>query len=506
MTASGLSSHLGAGTSAPQRDAARVASQGVGESLPESDDPATEIRFEAASFRDPAGGVFYAGDRVFRYFTEDGAAEFRKVQASGLLTELEGRRAIVATTTLEPAEARSLERRIPGAALVVEVERIPFISYPYEWPFEMLKAAAAQHLETLQAALDRGFILKDATPYNSQFVGAAPRLIDVASFEPYSAPRPWAGYAQFCRTFLNPLFLESFTGVPYQAWLRSSIAGIDPADLRALLPLRQKLRKDVFVHVVLQSWLDARMRNTVDQSSARELSAGTSDASLRKLLTKLERTVARIKRRTRGRSHWVDYEADCHYEDEATAAKQSFVESVLASAHPAVVWDLGSNLGQYSLIAARHARYVVSIDSDVQAVSGLYERVRGKHDNVLPLYVDLANPSPDQGWAHQERKSLASRGPADFVLCLALMHHLVISSGVPVARFVEWLASIARAGIVEFVPLTDPMAQALLRTRDGAPPQYDEATFRHALEGAFAIERVERLPNSQRSLYVFSAR
>lgn len=462
--------------------------------------PRPELEADPGSFRDPSGVVLYAGQRVLRALQEPAASAIGELFASGLLPSMIERGAVVGTRMLARDEERALYAALPEAALILEHERVPFISYPYEWPFEALRAAALRTLEVLSDALDRGYVLKDATPFNVQFAGATPRIIDVGSFERLEPGRPWAGYAQFCRTFLNPLLLQSLAGVPYQPWLRGSLEGIDPSQLGALLPLRQKLRPDVALHVVAQGWLDRRAgswRGAESKVAGRRMPEG----ALRRLAGQLEGAVRRRKRRSGNRSHWVEYEAQCHYAPEATATKRAVVEGVLRERRPRVVWDLGCNTGQYSLLAARHARHVVAMDGDEQAVGVVYERALRAAPNVLPLVVDLANPSPDQGWAHQERRSLLSRGPADLALCLALMHHLVLGLGVPVGRFVDWLAASAREAVVEYVPPSDPQAQTLLRHRSGLVRLYDRAEFEHELARVFTVRAITPLPGCERVLY-----
>jgi hypothetical protein len=313
------------------------------------------------------------------------------------------------------------------------------------------------------------------------------------------------GYAQFCRTFLNPLLLQPLTGVSFQMWMRSSLEGIDPAHLSPLLPLRHKLGKDVFMDVVLQAWLGRRASfKPGDDQPVKQPSIPKS--VIAGMVGRLKRSVAGRKRRNKGRSPWLDYEEQCpSYKPEALQHKDRFVEEALATAEPGTVWDLGCNVGKYSVMAAHHAQHVLAIDADEATVGALYERVRDRNANILPLVVDLLNPSPGQGWAHQERRALADRGGADFSLSLALVHHLAISGNVPLSRIVEWLSSIAKAGIVEFVPKSDPMVQTLLRTREDIFANYTESAFQAALEEHFQIAEVARLPESGRILYRFSS-
>jgi len=457
------------------------------------------VSFDSGSFKDPHGGVFFQGARVFRYFTPEGAASFQALAASGLLEKLAQRGAIVGAREVPPEEAAVLLRAVPGTALVVEHPRLPFISYCYEWPFEMLKAAALLHLEVLATALERGYILKDATPYNVQFLGPRPVFVDVASFEPYPDGQPWNAYSQFCRLFLNPLLLQALTGVRFQGWLRGSLDGIAPAQLSRLLPWRHKLRPSVFLHVVLQAWLDRRAAST-DAADQSLLHRKVSRKSVLRLVEGVRRAVEGL-RPGPSASPWARYDDENTYSQEARACKEAFVERTLAARRPEVVWDLGCNTGRYSFIAARHAKHVVAMDSDPDAVDVLYRHARDTTANVLPLVMDLLDPSPDRGWAQAERPGLSQRGPADMALCLALVHHLAIAGNVPLRRVVAWLAQAARSGIIEFVPKEDPGARALLRWRRDVYPNYSQAAFEAALRERFQITGQCALPGSGRVLY-----
>jgi ribosomal protein L11 methylase PrmA len=462
------------------------------------------VQPDPGSFRDPASGILLGDNKVYRFFTTGHVADFEALVETGLLESLVKSEAVIGSKPVGIDEAPDVYRAAPEIGLVVEHPRIPFISYVYEWPFEMLRAAAIRSLEILQLALDKDLILKDATPYNVQFIGTNPLLIDVGSFERYRQGLPWIGYTQFCRTFLNPLLLQSITGIPFQMWMRSSLEGIDPVHLNRLLPLRHKLRKNVFIDVVLQAWLSRRF------SSSSKKAPSLQERSIPKsviagLVNRLKKSVAGLKRRGKANSVWLNYEEECHYQPEALQAKDRFVDAALARAKPGVVWDLGCNVGRYSIMAAQHAGYTVSMDSDEAAIGALYERARGQHTNILPLTVDFANPSPSQGWAQEERRGLAERGTADFALCLALVHHLAISGNVPLQRVADWLSSITKAGIVEFVPKSDPMVQRLLSTREDVYTGYTQSAFEEALKEHFKIADTACLPNSERTLYLFDS-
>lgn len=461
---------------------------------------ATEVRADPGSFRDPSGGVIHANGSVFRYFRGEDAAEFARLTESDFFRSSVSSHLLIETTPVERTTSPELYEFARGAELVVQHPRLPFVSYPYEWPFEMLKAAAECQMEVTRTAFENGYLVKDATPYNVQFLGYEPTFVDVASIEPHQKGATWTGYTQFCRTFLNPLLLQSITGVPFQPWLRSSLDGIDPDHLRSLLPWRSKFRKAVFLDVVLQSWLGRKFADdtkSVKAMSKREFSPAVVAA----LLKRMEKQVSSLKRR-KLKTTWSDYEdTKGHYSATADTFKEEFVRTTLRDSHARTVWDLGANRGQFSLIAAESADLVVAIDFDEAAVGALYERLRGKVKNVLPLVIDFLNPSPSQGWAGVERQSLQARSQADAFLCLALIHHLSISGNVPFSMIASWLASIAPSGVVEFVPKDDPMVKRLLLTKRDVYPDYTQDYFEACLNDHFRIKEAVHIKDSKRVLY-----
>lgn len=464
------------------------------------------LHADPGSFRDPSGGVVLCENRVLRYFRNEAAAEFEQVLESVLLGKLELNGTAVGTRVIsreaDPGLYEAVSRLVAGnVALLVEHERVPFISYPYGWSFEMLRDAALCQLDVLDEALSTGFMIKDATPYNIQFVGPRPTFIDVASIERYEEGQIWTGYSQFCRTFLNPLLLQALRGIPFHPWMRHSLDGIDPADLSRLLAFRSKLRPGVFIHVVLQAWLNGKAGKSPvkTQQGQRPVSLEAT----RSLVHGLRGMISGLSRKG-GKSTWIDYEDQLPYAAEALAAKERFVEDSVARVRPDVLWDLGCNRGLFSTLAAKHSGHVIAMDFDEPTIGALYERVKGNFPNVLPLVVDLMNPEPDQGWAQTERRGLAARGPADFCLALALVHHLRISGNVPLDRIFGWLKSITAAGIIEFVPKSDPMVKRLLSTRKDVYPDYNQETFESRLAECFRVDERVALPGSDRVLYRFS--
>jgi SAM-dependent methyltransferase len=457
--------------------------------------PSAPPDLEPGSFRDPESRVFYAGDDVFRALSPDGLSDFEALQATGLLDD----RRVVRTERADGVSAGDLLVHAPAA--VLRHERIPFVSYPYEWSFSMLKDAAMLQLDLLLEALGHDMVLKDSTPYNVQFKGARPTFVDVGSFERLREGEPWVGYRQFCMLYLYPLLLQSAKGVPFQPWLRGSIDGITPTQMRGLMSFRDRFRKGVFVNVFLHAKLEARyadkpeqVKQEVKRVFKKELFVANV-SKMRKLVQRLEWSPPE--------GVWTAYGERNSYTDADARRKDEFVREVAKSRDWKLVWDIGCNNGRYSRIAAEGAQTVVAVDADQGPVELLYRDLRDEgNEQILPLTMNLADPSPGLGWRGLERKAMPERGKPDLVLALALVHHVAISANVPVREFIDWLRSLGSELVIEFPTREDPMVKQLLAPkREGLHPDYELGFFERTLKDAFVVERSERLESGTRVLY-----
>jgi hypothetical protein len=455
------------------------------------------LPFDRGSFRDRSSRVFYQNGRVRRFLDAGALREWDSLHHSPLYPRLLAEKRIGSTFRVE-ADPGTLT---PPWVAVLEHDRIPFISYPYEWSFGMLQDAAAAHLELIVAALEEDFILRDCSPFNIQWTGTRPLFIDIPSFARHQSGDVWAGYQQFCRTFLYPLLFQAYKGIAFQRWLRSSLEGIPAEEMTRLffwweffLP---GLLSDVFLAARLErSWskTDRTIRTEMRDAG---FPKGFIATNVRRLLG-----IVRGLRVKRDPSEWCDYANERNYSAEDYAAKKDFVKSVCAHRSWDLVWDLGCNTGDFSLIAADHASCVVAIDADDGVVENLYRRLKSRKDTrVLPLVMNLADPSPAQGWAGRERKSLTARGKPELVMALALLHHLVIGANVPLAEAVGWLASLGAELVVEFVGKEDAMVQRLLLNREDIFTEYDRANFESLLDPYFQIKKKIPLVGGGRWLY-----
>jgi hypothetical protein len=456
-------------------------------------------RLEPGSFRDPHSRVVELDGGILRLLSTEGLGDWTAFADSGLFARLAAEGKIVGTE-LVTEEADVPEGLAGEAAAVLRHEVVPFVSYPYEWTFGMLKDAALLQLELLRRALDEDLILKDSSPYNVQWRGSRPTFIDVGSFERLRAGEPWVGYRQFCMLFLYPLLLQAYAGIPFRPWLRGRLAGIEPQECWSLMSFRDLFRRGVLTHVYLHARLDRRHEQ---RNVRRELqAAGFRKELIAANVKRLERLVSRLEWR-RGGSTWSDYRAMTHYSEADAERKESFVRRAAAEGPWQLVWDLGCNDGRYSRVAAEQARYVVAIDSDANVVESLYHALDEEGEtSILPLVADLVDPSPALGWRGEERRTLAERGAPDLTLALALVHHVSIGGNVPVRDFLEWLRTLQTALVIEFPTPDDPLVQRLLeRKREGTHPDYERGWFERCLHELFDVQATEELASGTRFLY-----
>lgn len=456
--------------------------------------------FIAGSFRDRSARVFEQAGEIYRALDADAAAVWEHIHRAPFFLELSRQRKLIPTNEVS-AEVRPRLSLAADVAMVLQHERVPFITYPYEWSFGMLKDAALLQLEVLAAALRDGVTMKDATPYNVQFVGRQPTFIDLGSFQHLEPGEPWAAYQQFCELFLYPLMLQAYCGIDFQSVLRGELEGLRVEEFAKWFSFRDWFRSGVFSRVILQAAL-AGMAKSQTKSTLGELKkTGFPVELIQKNIAGLERLIRKLKWQPR-HSAWGDYDDTSAMVARDSDEKTQFVREVAQTRRWELVWDLGCNRGRYSLIAAESAGYVLAMDFDHLCVESLYQQLKQRGpQNVLPLRINLANSSPAIGWRGRERLRLEDRGRPELVLCLGLIHHLVIAANIPMEEVIDWLASFAATLVIEFPTKRDPMVQALLRNKRDQYADYDQANFERLVSSRFTIAKRVQLPSGERFIY-----
>ena len=453
-----------------------------------------------ASFRDRSGYVYQddAGN-IVRTINPVFKEDWQAGMESGLLP------ALVEKGLLVPF---SEHPSCLDAWKCILVEKIPFISYPYEWSFSQLKDSALLTLEIMKEALEEGMVLKDASAYNVQFIGAKPIFIDILSLESRKDESPWTAYKQFCTHFLAPLALSSHVSPECGCMSRLWIDGIPLHLASKFLPAKTYFSWGLLLHLHLHSRMQKKYSDTREHSKrARDVKVTVK--TLNGIVSSLENTIKSFKSPDVP-TEWGGYYNDTNYSDTATESKIRLVDqyalSISSLGNTKLAIDIGANTGRYSRLLASYYDYVLAPDIDPAAVEQHYLHLKKEGNaNILPLVIDLTNASPSLGWACSERDSFDSRCSADILTALALIHHLVITAGISfdlVARYFYGLLGKDGHLLIEFVPKEDSQVQRMLASRLDVFSDYNLEEFLKAFSKYFKVEESVQIPETDRTLHI----
>lgn len=464
---------------------------------------------DEGSFRDPSGYIFEDGDRILRAVMPRADESFRAIYDSGIIDALSAKGLMIGCTRID-ADAATLARyhgaRDDVAASLYEHPKVGMITYPYEWSFSQLKDAALAHLDLQMMALERDYELSDATAYNMQFIDGRPVHIDVMSLRPYRDGVHWAGYNQFCRQFLLPLLLEAWAGVSFQSMYRGSINGISFEDALSILP-RRKLFTSIsgLLHVYMHG--RAVMASSSGAQKTADLTRKLPKNRYAAILEQLRSFIAGLESAKRPASYWKTYAAINSYSEPMRDKKLAFVADWARREQPNAIWDIGGNTGDFSLAAIdAGAGSSVVLDGDLDSLEAAYRLRVKKGQPLLPLFMNIVDPTPNMGWRQSERKGLQERAGADGVIALAVIHHMAISGNLPLAEAVQWLLNLAPTGIIEFVPKQDPMVAQLLAIREDIFSDYEEHVFLDVIQAQHEITAQHKFAENGRLLVSYRKR
>jgi len=448
---------------------------------------------ESSSFRDPSGIIFYKNQKVYRQINLSYKETYDYLITSGLYEKL------VSENLLVPHKEVNIEPILPEKSFkIIEPKQIPFISYPYEWSFSQLKFAALTTLKIEKIAIDFGMTLKDASAYNIQFIDSQPIFIDSLSFEKYNEGQSWKAYKQFCQHFLGPLALMNHTDIGLNQLFRVYIDGI-PVNLASkLLPFKTRFMFSLLSHIHLHARSQKHYENKQKQIKKIKM----SKRSLIGVIESLESGIKKLKLNSM-KTEWGNYYSETNYSDLSFTEKKKIISTMIESVNPTKVWDLGANTGIFSRISSEKGIFTVAWDIDPFAVEiNFLESYKKKENNILPLLLDLTNPSSNIGWANVERKSFVDRGPVDLILALAMIHHLVISNNVPLEKLAEFFKQNCQNLIIEFIPKSDSQVQRLLSTREDIFDEYTQQNFEAIFQKHFKIKKSFPIMDSKRIIYL----
>lgn len=442
-----------------------------------------------SSYRDTDGFVFEHGGKIFRFIHPQYNVHYEQLMASGLYEELILKGWLIAHEEITNDAAFHLP---PGK--VIFPQQIPFISYPYEWCFDMWKDAALLTLNIAWTALQKGMLLKDASPFNIQWLNGKPVFIDTLSFQIYEEGKPWIAYRQFCESFLAPLLLMHYCHPDTNRLFAIFSNGIPLDVLTRLLPGKSRWSLHAYLHVHLQAKITGRRKDGKEKANS------FSKKKLEILLKGLLGFVHKLSLKKLS-SAWDSYYSNTILGADYLKAKTALVNSFLADIEFKSAVDLGANDGYFSLLLQQQNKHVIAIDADANCINELYLSIKKNNvSRVLPLTTNLLSPSPAIGWNNKERPSLAERLQADLVMALALVHHLSISGNIPFSLLADWLKPMGTYLLIEFIPKEDEKVQQLLQNRKDIFSDYSLTTFKQVFSQHYDEFREEEIAGTKRVL------
>jgi len=454
------------------------------------------IQKHPASYRDSSGFLFYKEGKLYRQINLGFKNDFIHFQNSGLYDSLIAKKILI-PHQLVPENLNSSNEWFQ----TIEPEQIPFISYPYEWCFDMWKDAALITLEAAKEAMKYQMIIKDASAFNVQWHQGKMTFIDTLSFERYNEKMPWIAYRQFCEHFLAPLALMHYLKYPIQNIFSSFPEGIPLHFTKKLLPFKSNFDLHIFLHLHLQA-NQMKRQGKLNKNSI-------NNFSQKKLTNIIDSLTSAVNSLTLDEPTgvWSDYYHEAEQRENYLAEKKRIIDEWINKLPIVTAIDAGANEGLFSDILSSKGIYTISTDFDHYSINRLYKRIKSENNkNIHPLILDLSNPSPSIGVNNEERASFTERTSADMVLALALIHHLAIGKNMPFASIAQLFRSWGKSLIIEFVPKSDEKVQSMLIDKKDIYHWYTEADFKHAFAEVFNLVQSNEIGNSGRTLYLMEAR
>jgi hypothetical protein len=454
-----------------------------------------------SSYRDPSGHIFEQDGIIYRQINKSYAEDYSQLKNSGLLAKLITKKQLV-----KHEEIPAIAGNVDSAWMVIKPEKISPVSYPSEWSFDALKEGALLHLDIMETALTHDMILKDASPYNVQFVSGQAIFIDTLSFQRYNPHLPWVAYRQFCECFLFPLLLENYKRFYINQVYKCFPDGITAAETSIFLPFRSRLSLGCWLHVFLPASV-AKSKTKV--SSGKNKVNGEIRFNKNKminLLKHLRSFILGLKSNDKSPAAWNTYYAETILSENYLTNKRTIFTQFISDLNISTAVDIGSNDGFFSNLLGSKGISVIAIDNDAPSINRLYLQCNKEALNILPLVVDITAPTPATGFSNLERSSFLNRlekSGCDLILALALVHHLVIGKNIPLSMLASFFSKYTKWLLIEFVPKDDPKVTAMLATREDIFPEYNEENFERSLAVYFDLINKQKIPTTTRTMYLY---
>lgn len=468
------------------------------------------MSFKSKTFRDPDARLYEFEQEMIRVVDRDFGDFLIGLMNSKSFQFLGGR--LIETNQINPLEEAGALIDLPEDLedkILFKHRKISFPSYPYEWPAEMLHAAGVLTTDIVAAILKDGAGLKDATPFNVLFDGPNPIFIDLASFERRRSGDPfWLPEGQLLRNFMYPLLLSREFETPIKDILINHRDGVTLEYVYPLLSTFKKITPSIFKMItlpILAEKIAGSKRDLHEVKSGK--SPEMAEFVLEHLFKRLQKQLIKLNPSDRKNSFWSGYMAHhLSYDDADFETKERIVRSVIEDVKPKTVLDVGCNTGNFSRIAAELGATVVAIDTDEKSVGRVWREAHRDQLDILPLVVDLVNPTPATGWENRENDSFLTRADQkfDLTMMLAVVHHVMIDGGINVSEILRVARQMTtQVLLIEYVDPTDEMFKKLLRGREELYLDFNKDAFQAELQKLFStVKEIKSLKGGMRILFL----
>lgn len=424
---------------------------------------------------DNVGFVRISRHRVYRHISPGCRDGVLRLLASPLLDELMERRLFPGTGIASDA---------PGeGALVLEHEKAPFLLYPWEWTFSMLKDSCLSILDATDVCNKHGYRLHDTFIQNSVFFSGEPRYVDLGGLSEKSEERrgtsrsffeygylPLALWSEGNFFMAQCLLREIFLSERLRPRTRIYNLPLFDAYVRPFIPqrrlvhrLKALLNMGLWQIPALRSKLFALPRfGRVDYTTAQ----------MRGAIAALNRPA----RASAGERHHT-----------LSPAQARIIHILAARSHERIT-IIGGGSGAFTKELARHIPHarLLSLDCDSDAADDHYLAVRAESLLKERITTGVANIL----YPNHRLLPLEARGRAELVLVRAPIHDLLFQQKADMTTLMDTLSAMADAYFaIEFNPRGAQRA-----TREVLiPGWYTLDWFRDQLTPHFHVIREETL-------------
>ncbi|PRP68193.1 nodulation protein NoeA [Nonlabens agnitus] len=445
-----------------------------------------------ASYRDPSGFVFMDSGVLKRQINPVFFEEYDAAVNSGIYEKLFEKGWLIQ----HQEESRDEEK------IILVPDQIPFINYPYEWCFTQYKHAAQLTLRLQMFLLEHGFSLKDASAFNITFHKGKPVFIDTLSIERYKEMEPWRALQQFEQHFFGVLLLAETRGARYLKTVSHQINGVDLKETAKLLSWKTRFHPVIYPNIHLMAKNDSG-----HSSSSPAKSPEISKESQLKILKVLEMHIAGMS--LAESTEWTAYYNQTNYDQASFQRKKELIQQWSNDLNVKTAIDLGGNDGTFARELSASIEQIIVSDIDQAAIDHCYQtELESSHNRILPLVIDLMQPSPAIGFGNEERESFTDRIiklQPELSLALALIHHITLTGNVPFEMSATYFAQISEYLIIEFPDREDSWVQFILDSKRDARHLFEDyglSAFAKAYSKHYHFDKQQIIEGTHRTLFL----